>query len=337
MVLEKHNVSILYPILQYLNEHYDGYIKFLELADINVEDITSITNTIGSEKLVKFLNIVTKITNNYLIGFEAGKYGDIKVFGILGQLMASCKNFEEYNQIRQSYPAILYPFEKITYKKENHIIDIILNKPDWRPNNPIIIDMMLVSHFEFLQNIFVSKISAACITLTREYDKKLEEVYQSYFKIKPKFSAAYDSITIKLLDSTDKIWTKAKIPAIHSILKILLEKEILFQENVIKYLLVNIGKNKWEKLTNIETVADHFKMSKRKFQYKLKSEGITYKELLAEVRIYISIMYLLFTDKSNSYISSVLGFSEQSSFTRFIKKNKNTSPTIIRKGRRNYG
>lgn len=77
----------------------------------------------------------------------------------------------------------------------------------------------------------------------------------------------------------------------------------------------------------IEYVADHFSMSVRSLQMKLKAEGTSYQKLLNHIRKDLAIAYLQERKVSKGEIAHLLGFSEISVFSRTFKKWTGKSPS----------
>lgn len=86
-----------------------------------------------------------------------------------------------------------------------------------------------------------------------------------------------------------------------------------------------------------EAVIQALHMSQRTLQRKLKEEGITFKELLDETRQELAKEYVNDTSLSFSEITYLLGFSEQSNFTRAFKRWQGQSPSAYRNQMRMTG
>jgi AraC-like DNA-binding protein len=71
-------------------------------------------------------------------------------------------------------------------------------------------------------------------------------------------------------------------------------------------------------------------MSQRTLQRKLAEHGTSYKRLLDELRHTLAQSYLTGTQRSVNEITFLLGFSEQSAFTRAFKRWHGKSPTAYR-------
>jgi AraC-like DNA-binding protein len=79
-----------------------------------------------------------------------------------------------------------------------------------------------------------------------------------------------------------------------------------------------------------DKVAEALFMSSRTLQRKLSAEGTTFKQLLESIRKKLAMEYLKDELLSFSEISYLLGYSEQSSFTRAFKRWTGRSPTQVR-------
>lgn len=80
-----------------------------------------------------------------------------------------------------------------------------------------------------------------------------------------------------------------------------------------------------------DKVADALFMSTRTLQRRLSEEGFTYKQLLESVRHTLAEQYIRDERLSLNEISYLLGFSEQSSFSRAFKRWTGKSPSQTRK------
>jgi AraC-like DNA-binding protein len=79
-----------------------------------------------------------------------------------------------------------------------------------------------------------------------------------------------------------------------------------------------------------EIILQSLHLSQRTLQRKLKEEGTTFKELLDETRRELAKEYVNDTSLSFSEITYLLGFSEQSNFTRAFKRWQGQSPSAYR-------
>lgn len=74
-------------------------------------------------------------------------------------------------------------------------------------------------------------------------------------------------------------------------------------------------------------IAEALHMSSRNLQRRLHDEGVSFKQLLSEVRQELSLRYLSSARYSISEIAYLLGFSDQSNFTRAFRRWFDMSPS----------
>jgi AraC-like DNA-binding protein len=101
-----------------------------------------------------------------------------------------------------------------------------------------------------------------------------------------------------------------------------IEKSKLFQDIVRKIVLRRLESGP----ANLEVIAKELNVSSRSIYRKLKSENISYKDLLSQVRKQLARDYLRDRSFSINDISSKLGFSEASCFHRAFKRWFGTNP-----------
>jgi len=78
---------------------------------------------------------------------------------------------------------------------------------------------------------------------------------------------------------------------------------------------------------NIEAIAQHLGVDRRTVHRRLASEGRTFSEITAEVRRELASRYLADPQRSLADISSLLGFSSLSGFSRWHRQQFGSSPT----------
>jgi len=81
---------------------------------------------------------------------------------------------------------------------------------------------------------------------------------------------------------------------------------------------------------NADTVADRMHIGTRHLRRKLQAEGVTFQEVLNEVRCELAKDYLIQTQLPIDEIGALLGFSETTNFRRAFTKWMGSSPTQYR-------
>ena len=99
------------------------------------------------------------------------------------------------------------------------------------------------------------------------------------------------------------------------------------QTRIYNYLLSNSYLN----ALSLDDVAANFNLSARSLQRKLSDEGVTYFEIVEEVKKNLATTYLSSTQYSVKDISNILGYQEQSAFVRAFKRWTNKTPGEFQK------
>ncbi len=81
---------------------------------------------------------------------------------------------------------------------------------------------------------------------------------------------------------------------------------------------------------SLRKVATHFRLEPRRFQELLRSEGVTFLDLLHDARHVAAYQMLAHTDLSIIAIASALSYSDASAFTRAFKNRTGLPPNIWR-------
>jgi AraC-like DNA-binding protein len=81
---------------------------------------------------------------------------------------------------------------------------------------------------------------------------------------------------------------------------------------------------------NIDSVARHLHLSERTLRRKLREEKTSFRQLVAEIRMDLTIRYLRDTELSVQEIAHALGFSEDASFRQALRRWAGASPLEMR-------
>ena len=81
---------------------------------------------------------------------------------------------------------------------------------------------------------------------------------------------------------------------------------------------------------SIEIVADKLGLSRQTLFRKLKAEGVTFEQVLDELRHKLALHYLSGKKVSVNQTAYLVGFSEPSAFSRAFKRWTGTSPRMMR-------
>jgi AraC-like DNA-binding protein len=85
-----------------------------------------------------------------------------------------------------------------------------------------------------------------------------------------------------------------------------------------------------DRLFQIDTIAESLSLSRRTLQRSLAEQGLSYSQLLTDVRIRQAVRSLESTEVPIAEIAYVLGYTEASNFTRAFRRRCGVSPQAFR-------
>ncbi|MGH1348487.1 MAG: AraC family transcriptional regulator [Nannocystales bacterium] len=157
--------------------------------------------------------------------------------------------------------------------------------------------------------------------------------HTEYFGVEPGFGRTEDSIEFdaSVLDRSPGSSNPAMREFFDRHAQALLAKHSPPQGELRSNLERRIAARLSSGLPPMESVAAELGMSERGLRRHLSSEGIGYQDLVAHVRLGLARTLLDDPRRTLSDISFLLGFSEQSAFSRFFRKHSGLSPLAFRK------
>ena len=201
-----------------------------------------------------------------------------------------------------------------------------------RGNNPIghpMTDFTLAILLDMCRKNYGSQLNASELHLRRPQPAN-PAPWQDFFGCNIKFNAAKDSFLLDR-ETVNKPLPSANIPMANTFDAILTEQlSNFFQDDILSRCKAYLLRELTSGLPLVQQMAADFGMSQRTLQRKLSDIGLSYQQLLDETRHELARRYLDDQGKSVTEITFLLGFSEQSAFTRAFKRWSGMSPSAYR-------
>ncbi len=157
-----------------------------------------------------------------------------------------------------------------------------------------------------------------------------EKVISDFFRTDVVYDAPESSITIANKDVDEKLASgNRELTLLHDefLMKYLIEiKKGDLVQQIQSVIIDNLPSGK----VTDNLIAKELNLSERSLQRKLKEHGTTFRTVLDNVREMAAIQYIKNPVNTMSDIAFLLGFSEQSAFSRAFKKWTGTSPVKYR-------
>ncbi len=210
---------------------------------------------------------------------------------------------------------------------------------DWRGIQPAdeAIDASIALILDMCRHCFGADLHPTLIEVSRPKISQCAKRYEQLFNSPVHYSSKRTAIYFNKVDITQRLPTgNAELARTNE--KIIVDYLARLDKN-------NITTQVKSKLLELlpgghfteDAIIQSLHLSQRTLQRKLKEEGTTFKELLDETRRELAKEYVNDTSLSFSEITYLLGFSEQSNFTRAFKRWQGQSPSVYREQMRITG
>lgn len=276
-----------------------------------------------------------ELTKDPFFGLHAGENLNLAAAGLISQITQSCETVKqalEYCCAFANLGCSALPM-KLEEQKDQYKLTLKPNKL-WEKQSPIALkhtaEGVLAFTIKEFHSLTRQKHSPIAIHLPWKGSADIKE-YERIYACPVFFNKNEIALLLRKQDVEEKV-----ISSDYTLLRILVahaeEKSAqLVQQkgfsSIVKQSVVKLVKPEFP---TIEMVASHLNISLRTMQRRLKEEGITYKEILDDLRKEFAITYLKRDDLSISDIAYLLSYSEISAFTRSFKRWTDESPKEYR-------
>ncbi len=330
-----HQQSIIgVSLLAQLVEDYGLPVApMLAKAGISEELLTNPKAHISLQQDIKFVQAMLEAIDDPLIGFKAGQRYRISAFGTIGLAAVSSETVGDAIDFFMQYIQLSYThFDVFTFKEKGKAI--IRFKDQYELNN--LRRFYLERDFTFVmvsaRDMFPRSLehhSIKAIHFDFPCPTKSED-YQAFYECEVKFEMPHNDIIM------DVGYLELPLPQANSLTRQLLEEQCELQrlqilgprgyvEKVRKIIQESV-----EFIPNLDEIAEQFNTTARTIRRKLKEQGYTFQELLAEELSRKAIRMLETTNLTIEQISLCLGYSESASFIHAFKRWTDKTPKWYR-------
>lgn len=310
--------------------HIDPVFVFAKV-DLDPQIMYEENGTYPSHKILNLWDEMANIIPDPQFGLKAGDCWHPAFYGNLGYATIMCPCIRSALETVAKYNTTIANESRMTLTEDFNIQTVKLSLPleEDRPGTAGREDSFLSIIKTWLKFISVKKIHFVEININHKPPNNPSKYYE-LFKAPINFDASETSLVINS-EVADFV-----LPAGSQALTDFNEKEMrnyaLQKKNatVAYRTTLYIEKNLENGAITIEEIAKNFSLSTKSLQRSLKREGTGYKELVELTRNKLAEKYLK-QDKDLSEIAYLLGFSEQSAFSRAFKKYTGSSPSEYRK------
>jgi AraC-like DNA-binding protein len=285
------------------------------------------------DKVMDLWKAMEDVIKDPCFGLSAAKGWHPSNFGILGYalLMSTCLRTTLERLIRFHRVISDARFGDLHDNEESNTLVLSLTNYDETPYPPAREDAAIAWIMSVLQVNFQRPLSPVLISFTHSRPATCAGKYYELFQSPIEFNAPAASIELtqddadRILPSGNKDMLEWKEQA--------MTQYLLVKDS--KSLVPKVKKNIVEHLPSgnatVDIIASELFFSTRKLQRLLQEEGTSFIALLNETRKDIAKQYVRDKDMDLTEIAFLLGFSEQSTFSRSFKRWTGQSPSSFRK------
>lgn len=325
----------LQALLVFCKERGLDIEKLTSFAGFKIQDLhTKASVNISNQQMEVIWKNIVHLSKNELSGFHFGTSMQIAALGIVGQVIQMSSNVKDALKHACSMVHLLTDFYSLNVIEKENTFNISFEKIGGYSDTPTAQDQMgdfLLSFVLYeLKGLVLENpipISASFPTYKKHHGKEYEAILGCPVKKSENYILEFKK---------DYLHTKI-ITANYEIQSLLIEKISLLQNspalkgNLSKRIFNFLIANSYLFSLSIESVSGNFNLSVRTLQRQLKQEGISYIQIVEEVRKSLAIHYMFNSTSSVKEISAVLGYAEPSGFVRAFKKWTGKTPTTFRK------
>lgn len=326
------STSILQRLLSYISRKGINVDDLLKSANVDSSFLSDMDNKLPLEDYYSIMDAAIEITGDEYFGLHMGAGASPGDLSILGYIMASCKNIREALEKIGKYFAIIGSTQRIYLMVGEDDAKLLWDMVRYFPNKCVkhCIDSGLANTYNMILNIADGPVEIKEVWVKAEPPNDIEE-YKKVFHCPVLFNQPNPGLVFpsKVLDVPLKNPNPMLLALLEHHANSFLSK-IDEDDHFSRKLSLLFFESIQSHIPTIENVAKNFGMSVRVLQHKLKEEGVTFSDVLDNVRMELAKSYLAEKHYSIDDISYLVGFSEPSVFRRAFKRWTGMTPGHFR-------
>ncbi len=321
-------------VITYLNKYITQSNSATHLSPF-IKEIEAFKHrqNVSYEQWWGLLEHLSSLDNTPALGITIGSSISVQDCGVLGYLFKTSRNIDDALKCFKRYQALIYAGSKAELVFKDKSIVSLIWPPDLGYSSQLSDSLLLSAMVKILRELVAPAsftLSEVCFTQAIPYAEI--PLYCAFFgcdvkQCQPILSLSFDSTLLE-----------THIPhqdtTLHAILGQQAEellKHIPETDNFMVTLRDTIMRSLHEGFSEANCVAKKMGLSERTLHRRLHEKHRLYRDVLKEIRKSMAIKYLGEAKLTLAEIALLLGYSEQSTFTRAFKTWHGLSPLQYRK------
>lgn len=300
---------------------------------LDAKQLEELTTPSSIDKVKHLGKIGQELTNRPEIGLLLGKNAkyDEKDPGVIFLIASNCATVRDSLQHLEKYSYLVKDLVSFHLREEGEICEICYDFFNMELMSLPIIEYNLTGFISLLKFVIGDEFKPIRINFKYPAPHYVDK-YHLVFETRLKFDQDATSIVLhrKYLD----IQNPSPVSLVKDVLSDLvdtrfgkLENDKSLQDKIRKLIIERLPNGK----VGIEMIAREFNLSRRMMHRKLREENTSYRSILMDTRIKLAKQYLKDPSQNIEKISSLLGYTESSSFKRAFKRWVGMNPGQYRK------
>ncbi len=302
---------------------------------MSVEELRAEHTTLENEAFNRLMRQVLSMTGDEDFGLHAGEYLNLSAAGIVLQIMQASAKIEEALSFVCSLANLGCSSSPMHMEVEGEELALVL-RPDplWWQQAPDIVKQVMDGIFAFTMREISTLIWQRYRPIRVEYsfaqERELSE-RERVFGAPILFSASRNALVLPRAVLDQPIMSSdfdlLALLVSHAEKKLHEKEQEASFSSVVHRTILNLLKPQFP---TIEEVAANLNQSVRTLQRKLKEEETTFKEVLEDIKLELSKVYLGRPQLSIAEVSELLQYAEPSGFIRSFKRWTGQTPQQFR-------
>jgi len=312
-------------------------LNFIQQQGLSMPNVVAELNKYGATSRMKYtdwwryLQLIRDEMDQPEVGLLIGQAVQTSDAGVIGYLTASCDSLMEALANFQRYQKLLYEGDLAKIEMQGDQIRFYWPYDygySTKESDEVLISGLVTFFRQLLNDDSIKPISIDFIHSQPERS----DLYDQVFQCEVNFAQQNLAVVV----SSEYI--NLKLPKPDQGLNMLLQQQadslmqgLSQQDDYLQAVRMTILKLLPLNQANLEQAAKHLNTSARSFNRRLSEKKTSFKELLAEVRYHQAQEYLRQNKMTHSEIALLLGYSEQSAFSRAFKQWAGQTPLQYQK------
>lgn len=308
--------------------------EILKNVNLTADEVHSPKSRISLADLIAAGKNAIRLSSDPHLPFRIGTSIYVSAYGMYGFAILCCPDFRKMMAFAELYHALATPLATIKFTEQDGFASwaiepnpaVVINPQLYR----FVTEMQIGVHISLMRDVMGPAFTPDRINLaypeTREFGLPADEIGCPLG-----FSSRTNQIIFqsKWLDRAANLGNRTTYPMVVALCDDLLQelKSRVGVAGEIRALLIRDIANP----PTLAAIARLLEVSDRSLRRQLQDQGISFRDLLDELRMQIALKYLRKTRLANEDIALALGFSDAANFRRAFRRWTSKSPSEIRR------